>query len=190
MNNILHIITPLFRYENLIDVYNSLKDYENIIWHVSKSNKITKTIDDIILSDPRIKIYNVDCEDNEPFKKRIEVLNNIQNGYFCFLDDDTIFHENMYKLFQEKSNENFVGMVVGRQLSKNGKLRLDAQIPKLFRIDVGNVLSHTLCLNLVKWPIDDKCPRDGVFWKNVYIYYNRECQLVYETISNYNFLKK
>lgn len=190
MNNVLHIVTPLYRFENLIEVYDSLKDYENIIWHISKSNKITKTIHNVILSDPRIKIYDVDCQDNEAFKKRIEVLNSLTNGYFCFLDDDTIFHKNMYKLFQEKLNENFIGMVVGRQLNKNGTIRLEAQKPKLCRIDVGNVLSHTSCLNFVKWPTDDKCPRDGVFWKNVFSFYNSECQLTFEPISNYNFIKK
>jgi len=87
----LHIITPLWRFENLEDVYNSILMNEDITWHIGKSNKREELNHDFIKKDKRIKVYEVDCEDTQGFKKRNAALNQINSGYFCFLDDDTIF---------------------------------------------------------------------------------------------------
>ena len=35
----LHIITPLYRFNLLEQVYNSIPMNDDIIWHISKSNK-------------------------------------------------------------------------------------------------------------------------------------------------------
>ena len=67
--NTLHIITPAYRFENLELIYNSILMNDDIIWHISKSNKREDINFDFIKKDDRVKIYNVDCEDNEIYKK-------------------------------------------------------------------------------------------------------------------------
>ena len=95
----LHIITPLYRFENLEQIYNSILINDDITWHISKSNRREELNNDFIKTDKRIKIYN--CEDTDTTIKRNEVLSEIKSGYFCFLDDDTILHENMYIKYKE-----------------------------------------------------------------------------------------
>mgnify|MGYP000199125234 CR=1 FL=1 len=192
MNDVLHIITPLYRFEFLKPIYQSLPNSNNIIWHISKSKEREDILDEVILKDTRVKIYNVDCNDNEPYKKRIQVLNNITSGYFCFIDDDTILHPNMYQIFEQKSSVNFIGMIIGQQIDKSNKIRLQPNIPKYTKIDTGNVLSHTDCLKKVQWPLTytkGKSQRDSIFWTDVYEYFNKQCILLTEPISYYNKLR-
>ena len=184
----LHIITPLYRYENIELIYNSILRNDDIVWHISHSNK--RDLPDLsFLKDKNIKIYSIDCEDNEIFKKRNEILKEINNGYFCFLDDDTVFHENMYMKYLECSEHNFRGMLVGEQLNFKNKLRLIASKPVFGRIDTGNVLSHHSCLSECKWPkehIPGVNHKDFLFWDSVYNYYGKKCAIWNQPISYYN----
>lgn len=188
----LHIITPLYRFENLENVYMSINADTDIIWHISKSTKREEEIPKIISEDVRVKIYNVDCNDDETYKKRNEILKNIKDGYFCFLDDDTIFHENMYIKYRECLEEKFVGMLVGEQLTPNGKLRLIATYPRMAHIGTGNVLSHWSCLKECEWPekIIGNTARDFLFWDSVYNFYEKKCAIWNQPISYYNKLSK
>ncbi len=139
-----------------------------------------------------IKLYNVDCDDTDTTAKRNTVLEKIKDGYFCFLDDDTIFHENMYIKYLECTENNFRGMIVGEQTDTNGKLRLIASFPVYSKIDTGNVVSHYKCLEVCKWPsyhqpgINQK---DFLFWDSVYNYYDKKCGIWNQPISFYNKLK-
>jgi len=189
----LHIITPLYRFNLLEQVYNSILVNDDIIWHISKSNKREELDYDFLKKDNRVRLYNVDCADNEAFKKRQHVLEKIDSGYFCFLDDDTIFHENMYLKYRECSEQNFKGMLVGEQIDKNGKLRLIASKPVYGRIDTGNVLSHHGCLSKCKWPsthIPKVNQKDFLFWDSVYNFYEKKCAIWNQPISFYNKLQK
>ena len=97
----LHIITPLYRPTNLPKVYASIFKNDDIIWHISKSSKVPDPEYDFLKNDKQIKLYNVDCEDSDTTSKRNFVLEKIKTGYFCFLDDDTILHENIYIKYLE-----------------------------------------------------------------------------------------
>lgn len=184
----LHIITPLYRYENLEKLYYSILNNDDIIWHISHSNK--RPLPELnFLNSSNIKIYVVDCNDNEIFKKRNEVFKNIKDGYFCFLDDDTIFHENMYIKYLECVDNRFIGMLVGQQLDNKEKLRLVASKPVFRRIDTGNVLCHYKCLEECEWPsdhIEGKNAKDFLFWESVYNYYGKKCAIWNQPISFYN----
>jgi hypothetical protein len=188
----LHIITPLYRFNLLEQVYNSILMNDDITWHISKSNKREELDYDFLKKDKRIKLYNIDCDDNEIYKKRNVVFDNIKDGYFCLLDDDTIFHENMYIKYLECSENNFRGMLVGEQLDFKGNRRLPASVPIYCRIDTGNVLSHHSCLPECEWP-KEHIPRvnqkDFLFWDSVYNYYGRKCAIWNQPISIYNKLK-
>lgn len=185
----LHIITPLYRYENFQIIYDSIKQYQNVIWHlgISKKRPFINVVDE-----HKIKIHEIDCEDYEAWLKRSEVLKKINDGYFCFLDDDTIFHEGMYNKFVELSSKNFIGLAIGTQLRNSGSIRLKPSIPIWCKIDAGNALAHSVCLKSVSWPNKKgelTNPNDFVFWKNVYDFFKEQCILTEEVVSVYNKLK-
>lgn len=188
----LHIITPLYRPTNLPKVYASIFKNDDIIWHISKSSKVPDPEYDFLKNDKQIKLYNVDCEDSDTTSKRNFVLEKIKTGYFCFLDDDTILHENIYIKYLECKEYNFIGMLVGEQIDNNGKLRLIASKPVFGRIDTGNVIAHHKCLEVCKWPTHNQPgvnQKDFLFWESVYNYYGNKCGIWNQTISYYNKLK-
>ena len=168
----------------------------NIIGVIKKHKKISsyeiissKDDYDFLKKDNRIRLYNVDCEDTDTTSKRNAVFDNIKDGYFCLLDDDTIFHENMYIKYLECVKNNFRGMLVGKQIGKNGMLRLIANKPVYGRIDTGNVLSHHSCLIDCKWPskhIHGVNQKDFLFWDSVYEFYGKKCTIWSQPISYYN----
>lgn len=189
----LHIVTPLYRFENLELVYNSILMNDDITWHISKSNLREELTYDFIKSDKRIKVYNCNCDDTNTTIKRNTALEKIKNGYFCFLDDDTIFHENMYIKYLECVEHNFRGMLIGEQTDFDDVLRLIASKPVFEKIDTGNVLSHYECLSHVKWPekhIEGVNHKDFIFWNNVYEFYKKKCGIWNKPISYYNKIKK
>ena len=189
MNKRLHIITPLYRFDLLEKVYNSILINDDIIWHISKSKYREDLNYDFLKNDKRIRVYNVDCEDTNTTKKRNAALETIRDGYFCFLDDDTVFHENMYIKYLECCENNFKGMLIGEQLDNDGELRLIATYPQYERIDTGNVLSHFSCLKEVRWPethINGVNQKDFLFWEKVYHFYGKKCAIVNKPISIYN----
>lgn len=185
----LHICTPLYRFDNLQEVYSSIPKKEDIIWHVAVSSRRMSAL--LIPSDERIKMYTVDAPDNDVSAKRNIVFDNIHDGWFCLLDDDTYFHEGMYRLYKRIQEENYVGMVNGRQLTKHNKIRLyTLPSPELKRIDTGNVLCHHSVLRHIKWGPDENdvtIPKDFVFWKKVYDYFG-QLREVTDEISIYNAL--
>jgi hypothetical protein len=185
----LHIVTPLYRFENLELVYNSILMNDDITWHISKSNLREELTYDFIKSDKRIKVYNCNCDDTNTTIKRNTALEKIKNGYFCFLDDDTIFHENMYIKYLECVEHNFRGMLIGEQLDYDNKIRLIASKPIFRHIDTGNVLSHYSCLSECRWP-ESHMPKvnqkDFLFWNSVYEFYEKKCAIWNQPISYYN----
>lgn len=189
----LHVITPLFRFQYLKETYKSLSEYEDIIWHISKSTKREKIEYDFLINNDKIKFYDVDCLDTDTTSKRNVILENIKDGYFCFVDDDTIFHENMYQKYLDCLNNKFVGMVIGQQLRRDNKtIRLKANEPKFTKIDTGNVLAHHSCLTTCKWPKDfihGHNQRDSIFWESVFNYYGKKCLFHDRPISIYNYLR-
>lgn len=188
----LHIITPLYRPENLDKIYESIPAEPDVCWHIAKSNKREKLENSFLAKDKRIILYEVDCEDNEIYKKRNAVLESIKDGYFCFVDDDTLFYSGMYQIYLECQAKKFVGMIVGTQINCNEKIRLAPRKPIYSKIDTGNVLSHVACLETVRWPsmhIPGKNEKDFLFWDAVYNFYGQKCDLTHQIISVYNILR-
>jgi glycosyltransferase involved in cell wall biosynthesis len=162
---------------------------DDITWHISKSNLREELTYDFIKSDKRIKVYNCNCDDTNTTIKRNTALEKIKNSYFCFLDDDTIFHENIYIKYKECEEQNFIGMMVGEQLDYDNKIRLIASKPIFRHIDTGNVLSHYSCLSECRWP-ESHMPKvnqkDFLFWNSVYEFYGKKCAIWNQPISYYN----
>lgn len=183
----LHIITPLFRYNLINKVSESIPKKEDIIWHIAKTSRREKI--NIETSD-NIKIYEIDCDDSNIIKKRNTIFENINDGYFHLLDDDTIFLEEMYNVYKTYSEQNFIGMVIGKQKRKNGLIRLIERLPLNCHIDTGNVLCHSSILKSVKWKDDLTVKphnRDFIFWRDCHNTFKNTI-LVPNVISVYNFL--
>lgn len=198
----LHVTIPLYRYRNMFRVLDSipLNEHDDIICHIATSTNSTENrngywgnfIYECEKGNPeRIKIYELDCDDADTVTKRNTMFENIKDGYFCLLDDDTVFVERMYQAYKECEARNFIGMVVGRQDFKDGTLRLRPSDPYLCGIDAGNVLCHSSILEKVKWAERDNIPKDFVFWDSCFKQFGgfSHFDYVHETISIYNALR-
>ena len=96
----LHIITRAYRYHLLDEVYNSIPKHEDIIWHIGKTSR-RESLTNNFIEDDRVIVYEVDCDDCDITPKTNKILDHITDGYFCFLDDDTYFYDNMYFAYEK-----------------------------------------------------------------------------------------
>ena len=185
----LHIITALYRPKLIKKIYESLPDEQDITWHIGVS--IDKELD-YIPDDIRVNLYKIDCHDKESWTKRQACLDKVDNGYYCFLDDDTIFHNQMYQEYKSLKSSNYKGMIIGKQVNKDGKKRLKPTTPKFCQIDIGNVLCHHSANEHIKFPSELKnksTARDYEYWRDIYEFYKKQAVLIYKTISIYNGLR-
>lgn len=189
----LHLITPLYHYDLLEDVYRSIPDAGDITWHIATSKTREKLSNGFLLSDPRVRLYILDCPDSDTITKRNAVFETIHDGYFFLLDDDTVFLPALYELYRETAASGFRGMVVGDQLNYNYKNNLrEASLPTsdvlTTDLDSGMILSYHSVLPFVKWEwrIDK---RDSAFWSKCFIWFGAEhVKTVNVCISVYNSL--
>lgn len=188
----LHIVTPLFRYQNLPYIYSSIPSSKDIVWHIAKTRKRERLNFDFIKKDKRIKVYEINCEDNDMITKRNTMFDNIKSGHFHLLDDDTIFHPTMYDTYLKYKD--YVGMIIGKQLFQNMTIRLLESYPAHSCIDSGNVLCHSSILRKVKWQeragYEKFGCRDFIFWDNCMKSFGADkVTLIPEAISIYNNLQ-
>jgi len=181
----LHIITRAYRFETLQNIYNSLPKVKDIHWHICKSNQ-REDMNYDFLKKPFISVYNINCLDTDRTAKTNYCFDQIKDGYFCLVDDDTIFHEHMYRVYEMCAERNFVGMIIGEQLNNDGTVRLRAQPPVQGGIDTGQCLAHSCVLREVKWPSTRTLLRDFIFWSKTYNYFNKNCICMNRPISWYN----
>ena len=181
----LHIITRAYRFDMLQNIYSSLPKVEDIRWHICKS-KHREEIEYDFLKEPFISVYSIDCLDSDRTAKTNHCFDQINDGYFCLVDDDTIFHEHMYRVYKLCAKRNFIGMIIGEQLNADGTLRLKAQRPVQGGIDTGQCLAHSSVLKEVKWPGTKTLLRDFIFWHNAYNHFNKNCICADRPISWYN----
>ncbi len=187
----LHIITPLYRFDLLKKVYRTIPGHKDITWHVAKSTHREKLNADFIQVDPRICLYEIDCLDNDLVTKRNTVFAEIRDGYFCLLDDDTIFLPELYHVYQECNSEGFIGMIIGDQQTLGGARTLKASYPtdnpETTLIDAGMVICHFSVLKNVQWALSSTY-RDRDFWSRCYGYFGKDSvRLVNKSISTYNY---
>ena len=183
----LHIVTPLFRYDLLDKVYQSIPKHTDIIWHIAKTTHRERLVHEFIYTDERIKLYEIDCLDSDIVAKRNTIFSNIKNGYFYLLDDDTIFLNELYLVYKTYSENGFIGMILGNNnFSKEKFLSID---PTHTHIDTGRVLCHTSVLQAIKWEWSLLYARDCLFWSKCYEFFGKD-SLIYinKTIATYNYL--
>jgi hypothetical protein len=182
----LHIVTPLYRYDLLEKVYQSIPKHADITWHIAKTSRREKLTHQFLISDQRVKLYEIDCADDDMVTKRNVVFAAIKDGYFYLLDDDTVFLDTLYAVYQQYSRANFVGMIIGHSnLVRAGYPILKATQP---RFDTGMVLSHHSVLRVVAWEWHPTFPRDFYFWSRCFSFYGKDAAvLIDKVISQYNY---
>jgi hypothetical protein len=188
----LHIVTPLYRYELLEKVYASIPLHPDILWHISKTSRRESLSNGFINTDPRIRLYEIDCADSDTVTKRNVIFDQITDGYFYLLDDDTHFVETLYDLYRDCSRDNFVGMVIGDQYSPASgtifRATLPTKEPSTTMIDSGMVLCHHAVLRHVRWAWSTIPYRDRDFWCRCNQYWGEDAvRLEHKVISSYNF---
>ncbi len=188
----LNIITLLYRknIDWLYQQYNSIPKEDDVHWIISKTDDYGE-LPDFFYNQKNIKIISVDYPDTLEYAhhKIYAAFDNVKEGYFIRLDDDTLFHNGAYQTYKNLTNNKFVGVFVGQQLYYNDNQRLSAHYPAPAYIDSGNVMCHTSILNHVKWTTDyqELCP-DGNFYKKCADFFGEKNVCVVNTpISYYNY---
>jgi hypothetical protein len=187
----LHIITRAYRYHLLNRVYDSIPRHNDITWHISKTSR-RESLTNNFIQDNRVIIYEVDCDDSDITPKTNKILDNIKDGYFCFLDDDTYFYHNMYFCYQKFQKENFTSMIIGQQLFKNMTLKMKPSIPIKGSIDIANVLCHHSLIKDTRFQIENeenKGCKDYFFWKEIFTKNSNSALLIMSVLSVHNGLR-
>ncbi|MEZ5292750.1 MAG: hypothetical protein R2745_16840 [Vicinamibacterales bacterium] len=181
----LHIVTPLYRYHLLDQVYASLPPHPDVVWHVVKTSRRPPLDHAWIAGDPRVRIHEVDCDDADIVAKRNTAFDAIADGYFYLLDDDTVCLDEMYRVYREYSARGFVGMIVGA--SDVLPARMPTTDPALTRLDAGAVICHHGVLRTVRWAWSDRYLRDRYFWSRCFAHFGpARTVVVRRTIAAYN----
>jgi hypothetical protein len=185
----LHIVTPLFRYQYLDRIYASLATYPDVIWHIAKSRH-RPPLTNTFLTDHRVRIYELHCADNDTITKRNHAFDQIQDGYFYLLDDDTLLHPNLYLLYKLCAHEDFVGMAVGstyrRRIGVTHRGKPPVSVDTF--MDTGMFLSHHSVLRHIRWAHRAGVPNDRHFWHRCYQYFGPQAtRVVGHIIAWYNY---
>ena len=112
----LHIVTLAYRFELLSKVYASIPKHDDIRWHLSISKERGLPTYDFLINDNRIIVHLIDCKDNDFVSKRNAAFENIHDGYFYLLDDDTIFLNEAYEVYRHYKKMEFRGMIIGDRI--------------------------------------------------------------------------
>ena len=145
----LNILTVLWRTELLEKQYETIPKKEDVNWILCKTNLWNNNIPDYIKNskDVNVIICNVNIDKNKEditdFVLKInEGIKKVEDGFFCILDDDNKIHEKTYETYEEYKNKNYK-MIIGKQIRRNGAIKLEANYPVFSKIDMGNVICTT-----------------------------------------------
>lgn len=188
---LLHICTISSRPQFLQQIYDTIPKETDIVWHICKS-RYTESLSGSYLSDNRVRVYEIECEDsNTPAKMNYIFHKIIETGvdsYFCLQDDDSYFLTDMYSTFREYRDKQF--LVIGRQVDKNGVTRLYPTLPYKCAIDTGSFLCHSSVLVKEQWPNrhwDSEFYADFEFIDRIYKHFGiKRTDLIQTAISVYN----
>ena len=194
----LHIVTLAYRFELLSKVYASIPKHDDIRWHLSIAKERGLPTYDFLKNDNRIIVHLIDCKDNDFVSKRNAAFENIHDGYFYLLDDDTIFLNEAYEVYRHYKKMEFRGMIIGDRIFRlrNYKGEIErapfpTENPATTFIDTGMAIASSDVLRSVKWewvPENEICSRDQLFWTNCFKYFGKE-KVVFcnRVIAYYNY---
>lgn len=151
---ILNIITPCTRINNLKKLEDSIYSITNMVvkWHICFDTDTIPTITPILI-DHKLYCTKSNGYERSGNKQRNLILNNINDGFIFFLDDDNIIHPNLNKILSDVTyGENYIFT----QIFKNGVIRLKPHNNCIYpgRIDSAQILVSSMYLNeKTIWPL-------------------------------------
>ncbi len=181
----LHLVTPLYRYDLAARVHQSLPPYDDVVWHLVKTSRRPPLEIPALAADPRVRVHEIDCDDADIVTKRNAVFARITDGYFYLLDDDTLCVDELYRVYREYQDADFAGMIVGG--SDLNRARTPSLDPLLNRLDTGAALAHHAVLRHVSWAWSADYARDRLFWSRCFAWFGPDRTVVVDrTIAAYN----
>jgi hypothetical protein len=163
----LNILTGLWRMEYIEKQYESIPKSKDINWILCKDNLWTGEIPDYIKNSKDINVIirtiNISCKyPYDLILKLNECIKNVDNGFFYILDDDNIMHKKIYEIYNRYKESNYK-MIIGKQIRRKGKIKLEESYPSIGKIDMGNVLCSTEIFKKIK----DFTGMDKIYNSNV-----------------------
>ena len=132
----LTIITPLFRFANLLKIASTIPDGVRWLCVADVNDRIDCSIPNN--AELRFKPFELS---NWGVAKINYALRFVQDGHVYILDDDTILHPNFDVILNLNERHDFIYF---NQETPNGKFRVGG-IVKAYKIDIGNfVVSRAL----------------------------------------------
>jgi len=149
-------------------------------WWISVSDENTRNISGFYLPQ-NTKLIRTR---NDWYSRVSSVFSHLENieGYFCFVDNDTLFHEGMKNAYNTVKKN----MLIGKQAYCNEKIRLNQNIPICGHIDMGNVLCNNNVLKSVQYEYKEGIS-DYILWNKCFNYLGGDIELSDKVISYYNY---
>ncbi len=179
----LHLITPCTRPENLQVLSNHIPVINDLEWWIIFDSD--QPIEFTLNYPPLTHILYYKDDSKAGNGQRNHVLNIINDGMIYFLDDDTLPHENLWKILKIIELNQFI---IGQQLFKDGSLRLEAKLPELNHIDSGCCIVDRKIIGNNRWQ-EQMYAGDGEFYISVALGNEDKIKLINEPISIYNALR-
>jgi hypothetical protein len=177
----LNIITPCSRPENLYKISESINiPRSQYRWFVVFDKK------NVLENTP----YNAECYAHQDAKstsgnaQRNYALDKVISGHIYFNDDDTLIHPDLWENIKDLNND-FISF---KQVTKDGKLRLQGNNISLGNIDSHNFIIHSNLLGNTRWVLN-RYDADGLF---AYECKQKSKSFMHldKTLSVYNALRK
>lgn len=212
----LHVLTACIRTDNLRDILQSMLKATlhsknlKVEWHVN----IHTTVAPIdkhhirrlkrVLKNRWVKVHISTFDGSNADSPINPLLDKLQTGYICILDDDNIMHKSFLKEI-EKTLDNYkdtpIAMVypqiMGRPKNKSGAQRIRPARKSHIRpgkIDTGQFTIHRDLIGDLRWssllsPTGNIISRpDGIFIYTIFQEYHDSFIVIDKPISYYNYL--
>lgn len=142
----LHLITPLYRYNNVEATYSSIiHQVKNFQWHLIEGSEKAPSITDIseILSDDRVFYYKIKTSHQWGHEQRnyfIKKIPSEESDWCFFLDDDTVLTGDLADSVHSPDSKNFDVIVFAQKKGMTEKVRLYGNSLGLGTADIGSFL--------------------------------------------------
>ena len=180
--NTLHIITACSRPQNLHRIAQSINiPRRSFRWHIVFDKEINSVPKNLI---PELALiyYHKNPLSVVGHAQRNYALQHINDGLIYFLDDDTIFHPDLYQAIAKLKND----FIHFDQAHPNGTKRIGGTV-EVNHIDTGSAVVQRRLIGDTRFRTD-KYNADGYFWKDIS---HKAVNAIYipKSLSFYNYLE-
>lgn len=170
----LHLITPLYRYNNIKIVYQTIKyQLDDYCWHlIEGSNKIGEENLDFLREDERVKFYKINTEHIWGHEQRNYFITNIggdDNDWCYFLDDDNILTPDLVNTYHEEMHTNTDLVLFTQKKGLTDIIRLYSSVNHLSlgNCDIGSFIIRYRLMKKTIIPYIDQRNADGHYAEQI-----------------------